>query len=89
MDNDPDTTATRGNSGAAGMAASRVVGGRYEILETLGEGPLLATYRDNNELGGYVRYTPQLKATDANKLSQTVQALQDSLSRLAEKVATA
>jgi iron uptake system component EfeO len=50
---------------------------------------LLDTYRDAQELGGYQRYTAQLKKTDANKLSQTVQALQDSLSRLAEKVATA
>ena len=50
---------------------------------------LLDTYRDPNELGGYKRYTAELKKTDANKLSQTVQALQDSLSRLAEKVATA
>ena len=50
---------------------------------------MLDTYRDPNELGGYQRYTPELKKTDANQLSQTVQALQDSLSRLAEKVATA
>ena len=40
-------------------------------------------------LGGYRLYTAQLKKTDANKLSQTVQALQDSLANLAEKVATA
>jgi iron uptake system component EfeO len=50
---------------------------------------LLDTYRDAGELGGYRRYTPELRRTDANHLSQTVQALQDSLSRLAEKVATA
>jgi iron uptake system component EfeO len=50
---------------------------------------MLDTYRDANELGGYQRYTAELKKTDANTLSQTVQALQDSLSRLAEKVATA
>jgi iron uptake system component EfeO len=50
---------------------------------------LLDTYRDPNELGGYRRYTAELKASDANKLSQTVQALQDALSNLAEKVATA
>jgi iron uptake system component EfeO len=50
---------------------------------------LLETYRDQSAIGGYKRYTPALKATDANKLSQSVQALQDSLSRLAEKVATA
>jgi iron uptake system component EfeO len=50
---------------------------------------MLDTYRDPNEIGGYERYTPQLRKTDANKLSQTVQALQDSLANLAEKVATA
>jgi iron uptake system component EfeO len=50
---------------------------------------LLDTYRDAGELGGYQRYTAELRRTDANKLSQSVQALQDSLSRLAEKVATA
>jgi iron uptake system component EfeO len=50
---------------------------------------LLATYRDAKELGGYQRYTEELKASDANTLSQTVQALQDALANLAEKVATA
>lgn len=50
---------------------------------------LLATYKDPKELGGYKRYTDELKASDANKLSQTVQALQDALANLAEKVATA
>ena len=50
---------------------------------------LLNTYRDPAAIGGYRTYTAQLKRTDANKLSQTVQALQDSLANLAEKVATA
>ncbi|HWD63147.1 MAG TPA: iron uptake system protein EfeO [Humibacter sp.] len=50
---------------------------------------LLDTYRDPSAIGGYVTYTPALRASDANKLSQAVQALQDPLSRLAEKVATA
>jgi iron uptake system component EfeO len=50
---------------------------------------LLDTYRDPNALGGYASYTADLQKTDANKLSQSVQALQDALSRLAEKVATA
>lgn len=50
---------------------------------------LLDTYKDTNELGGYRRYTAELKASDANKLSQSVQALQDALANLAEKVATA
>jgi len=50
---------------------------------------LLSTYRNAGELGGYQRYTAELKASDANKLSQSVQALQDALANLAEKVATA
>jgi iron uptake system component EfeO len=50
---------------------------------------LLSTYRDAKELGGYQRYTEELKASDANKLSQSVQALQDALANVAEKVATA
>jgi iron uptake system component EfeO len=50
---------------------------------------MLDSYRDPNAIGGYKTYTAQLKRTDANKLSQTVQALQDSLANLAEKVATA
>lgn len=50
---------------------------------------LLDTYRDPNELGGYKRYTAGLKASDANKLSKAIQALQEPLSRIAEKVATA
>jgi iron uptake system component EfeO len=49
----------------------------------------LNTYRDPAAIGGYKIYTAQLKKADANKLSQTVQALQDSLANLAEKVATA
>jgi len=50
---------------------------------------MLDTYRDPNQIGGYKRYTAAVKKADANKLSQTVQALQDSLAHLAEKVATA
>jgi iron uptake system component EfeO len=50
---------------------------------------LLDTYRDPHALGGYERWTPGLRARAANKLSQSVQALQDSLSKLAEKVVTA
>lgn len=50
---------------------------------------LLDTYRDPKALGGYQRWTPALRARAANRLSQSVQALQDSLSRLAEKVVTA
>jgi iron uptake system component EfeO len=50
---------------------------------------LLDTYRDPKALGGYDRWTPALRGRAANRLSQSVQALQDSLSRLAEKVVTA
>ena len=57
---------------------------RFDAVNTL-----LDNYKDTSALGGYKRYTAQLKKTDANTLSQTVQSLQDSLSRLAEKVATA
>lgn len=50
---------------------------------------MLDGYRDQSALGGYALYTTQLKTSDGPKLSAAVQALQDSLSRLAEKVATA
>ncbi|MGN6486162.1 MAG: iron uptake system protein EfeO [Thermomicrobiales bacterium] len=50
---------------------------------------LLETYRDPNEPGGYKRYTGELRASEATKLSQAVQALQEPLSQIAEKVATA
>lgn len=49
----------------------------------------LQAYRDSSATGGFVAWTPQLRAKDANELSQTVQSLQDPLSRIAEKVATA
>ena len=63
---------------------TKTIAQRFDNVTTL-----LATYRDAKELGGYRRYTDELKASDANKLSQTVQALQDALANLAEKVATA
>jgi len=66
----------------SGLTAT--IGKRFDAVNAM-----LDTYRDPHEIGGYKRYTPQLKATDANKLSQTVQALQDSLANLAAKVATA
>jgi iron uptake system component EfeO len=50
---------------------------------------MLDTYRDPAAIGGYKIYTAALRKSDANKLSQTVQALQDVLASLAEKVATA
>lgn len=50
---------------------------------------LLDKYRDANSLGGYISYDAATKAADANTISQQVQALQDPLAQLAEKVATA
>ncbi len=46
-------------------------------------------FRDANALGGFSTWDDAAKAKDANRISQQVQALQDPLSRLAEKVATA
>ncbi len=50
---------------------------------------LLDTYRDASALGGYKSYTAALKASDAKSLSQAIQQLQEPLSQIAEKVATA
>ncbi|TKI06710.1 iron uptake system protein EfeO [Martelella alba] len=50
---------------------------------------LLETYRDSSVPGGYKLYTAELKASDAAKLSRSIQALQEPLSTIAEKVATA
>jgi iron uptake system component EfeO len=52
-------------------------------------GNLLNTYRDPSVPGGYKLYTASLKASDAAKLSKAIQALQEPLSHIAEKVATA
>lgn len=49
----------------------------------------LSTYRDASQIGGFKAYTAALKASDAAALSKAVQGLQDPLSRIAEKVATA
>jgi len=49
----------------------------------------LDKYRDPSKPGGFVAWTPTLRQADAPMLSKTVQALQDPLSRIAEKVATA
>lgn len=49
----------------------------------------LADYKDPSQAGGYKLWTPALRATDAAKLSKAVQALQDPLSQIAQKVATA
>lgn len=49
---------------------------------------LLDSYRDAKEPGGFKLYTAQIKAADAPKLSRSIQALQEPLSKIAEKVAT-
>jgi iron uptake system component EfeO len=49
----------------------------------------LEGYKDPNELGGYELWTAALRKKDAAKLSQDIQALQQPLSQIAEKVATA
>lgn len=50
---------------------------------------LLDTYRDPSVPGGFKPYTDALKAADGAKLSKAIQALQEPLSKIAEKVATA
>ncbi|GAA4158553.1 peptidase M75 family protein [Gryllotalpicola daejeonensis] len=50
---------------------------------------LLDGYKDPSIPGGYKYWTPALKQTDASKISLAVQALQEPLSKIAEKVATA
>ncbi len=50
---------------------------------------LLDSYRDTTQLGGYQSWTAELQASDAAALSKAVQALQEPLSSIAEKVATA
>lgn len=49
---------------------------------------LLDSYRDPNAPGGYRLYTAALRASDGAKLSKSIQALQEPLSKIAEKVAT-
>ncbi len=65
-------------------AMTAQIGHRFNRTEAL-----LDTYRRPDGLGGFVTYSAALRRTDANRLSQSVQALQDSLSKLAEKVVTA
>lgn len=50
---------------------------------------MLDTYRDDSQIGGYVPYTDELKASDSQKLSDSILELHDDLASLAEKVATA
>jgi iron uptake system component EfeO len=46
-------------------------------------------YRDATALGGYKVWTPQLRGTDAAKLTAVIQPLHDSLSTVAQKVVSA
>ena len=48
----------------------------------------LDKYHDPSQPGGFVLWTPELRQTDAASLSKAVQALQDPLSQIAQKVAT-
>ncbi|WP_210402304.1 iron uptake system protein EfeO [Thioclava sp. DLFJ4-1] len=50
---------------------------------------MLEDYRDPDALGGYKIYDAELRKSDAVKLSRAIQMLQEPLSRIAEKVATA
>lgn len=43
-------------------------------------------YRDPNALGGFKPYTPELKASDGEKLNAAIQPLHDSLAAIAQKV---
>lgn len=57
---------------------------QFDATNTLMDG-----FRDASALGGFDTWDDATKAAHANAISQQVQALQDPLSRLAEKVATA
>ena len=50
---------------------------------------VLDGYRDPSALGGYRLYTPELRATDASKLTAVIQPLHQSLSTVAQKVVSA
>ena len=65
-------------------ALTKQIAKQFDATNTLMDG-----YRDANALGGFATWDAARKAADANRISQQVQALQDPLSRLAEKVATA
>lgn len=49
----------------------------------------LDAYRDPSAPGGFKLWTPELRAADAPKLTAVIQPLHDSLSTVAQKVATA
>ena len=63
---------------------SRRISGQFQAVLAA-----LMKYKDPAALGGYHPWTSTLRSSDAARLSKTVQGLQDPLSRIAEKVATA
>ncbi|WP_246136477.1 iron uptake system protein EfeO [Leekyejoonella antrihumi] len=63
---------------------TKTVTAQFKVVERL-----LDKYRDPSKPGGLVAWTPELRQADAPMLSKSVQGLQDPLSRMAEKVATA
>jgi iron uptake system component EfeO len=63
---------------------TKEIAARFDATNTL-----LDQYRDGNSLGGFVTWDAAERTANANTISQSVQALQDPLSQLAEKVATA
>ena len=50
---------------------------------------MMKEYRDPEIPGGYKRYTAELKASDGGKLAKRIHALQEPLTRIAEKIAMA
>ncbi len=64
-------------------ALTKQISAQFAVVTTK-----LNTFRSGKSLGGFQAYTPALRTKNAASLSQTVQGLQDPLSRIAEKVAT-
>jgi len=65
-------------------ALTKQIAQQFDATNTLMDG-----FRNADDLGGFDSWDASAKAAHANAISQQVQALQDPLSRLAEKVATA
>ena len=60
------------------------IDGQFKAVQTALDG-----YRDPASPGGFKLWTPELRAADAPKLTAVIQPLHDSLSQVAQKVATA
>ena len=63
---------------------TKQIAAQFDTTNTMMDG-----FRNADDLGGFDSWTDATKSEHANAISQRVQALQDPLSRLAEKVATA